>query len=283
MKVNVPSKILIWLLFAVIAVGLSIVGVFVSVYAYYNIITLEYSSTSTIYILSDNNVVNADDLTQQNTLYQELMSGTEIARDFTNFISTEAGLVQLRRNLGESVPWLLTHQFDPDKHFIIATHAPQSRVVIIEVLCDNPYDAATISNACIDILNELSVDLYRQNYVQVVQVAAPETIASSPERKVVVPIGFGSGLVLGVLIDFLIWRQWQKRRLEKYAPVIQRVVDRRRGKGNWSNPFSGQRGSNQNTGQENTIENGVVDEAISDQYMSNLSPENNDYPPAPHE
>jgi capsular polysaccharide biosynthesis protein len=103
------------------------------------------------------------------------------------------------------MPWLDDVKYNVDHHFITATNENQSRMIAIEVVTDNPYDAAIIANDCVDILDNLSMVVYGEDLVQVVEVAVPVLKPDFPERKLVVPLGFGFGFLVGILVVYLRW------------------------------------------------------------------------------
>jgi len=189
----------------------------------------EYSATSMVYITKQ-----ATAETSTSGIYQDLLANKEVATDFANFISSEAGFLKVREHLGAQLPWLERHRFDADDHFISATNEAQSRLIKIEVVCDNPYDAAIIANGCVDILDELSMSVYLADYVQTVQIAEPDPVPSFPERRMLLPMGLGIGFAIGFAIVLAIWAAGSGRSL--HAP------ERRGGGGGGRGGSGGDRG-----------------------------------------
>jgi capsular polysaccharide biosynthesis protein len=194
------------LLYIAVIVVLTVAGVFITIFLLGQFHLYEYTSTSMVYITELRNETES-----ATGVYQELLADKEIATDFSNFIMSEAGFAKVRDRLGGALPWVDEHVYAIDDDFITASNEAQSRLITIEVVCDNPYDAAVIANKCVDVLDELSLIVYAEDVVQVVQIAEPVTRPSFPDRKMLVPLGAGFGFFGGVVLVFLLWVFFGKR------------------------------------------------------------------------
>ena len=223
MKLNLPKKIIVWVGLVVVAGGMTIAGLFATAHIVSTYVTYEYTSNAMVYIARNQNMLL---VTEQGSVYQDLLSCKEVATDFARFISSEGGFYKLQERIGEELPWLKVHSYDLDKHFIEATNENQSRIINIAVKCDNPYDAARIANECVLILQELNNILFENNMIQVVKNAEAVTKPSFPDRKMIIPLGVGIGFVVGVGIDILLWfllLYRPRKKDEVFADIVEEL------------------------------------------------------------
>ncbi|MDR0886335.1 MAG: hypothetical protein LBN22_08285 [Clostridiales Family XIII bacterium] len=163
----------------------------------------KYTSTSMVYVAR--NVGDANLGGGLDGIYQELMANSEIASDFTTFITSEAAYDRLTENLGARVPWLSEHQYDAEHHFIEVTTETQSRLINMDVTTDNAKDSAKIANECTVLLQEFCSDVFGIDSVQIIKEASPKDHPSSPTPAFLMLVGLGGGFIIGIGICVLIW------------------------------------------------------------------------------
>ncbi len=169
-------------------IGLSLVGLFLSfIYTFY-LVTPQYSATTQILVSQRQpvEVIQSSDITTNLQLidtYKDIIKGPVILDDVRDELNLDVSHTELSKKVD-------------------VLNESDSQVFSLQVIDENPYDAATIANTTAERFQENVHEIMNVDNVTIISAAIADTNAVSPNKVQNLSIGlllagtFGVGLVL---------------------------------------------------------------------------------------
>ncbi|MGF7033002.1 capsular polysaccharide biosynthesis protein [Paenibacillus mucilaginosus] len=156
----------------------------------------EYEASASMYVLKSNK-------TPSNNLYQELLAGSSLVKDYKELIKSKTVLKQVKDQLERSQAWAAQMTVEELGQKLEISNKNDTHILVAAAKDTSPERAAVIANQVAVVFIEYSRQITVDESVQLIDAAEAADAPSQPKPLINMAVAAVVGVLVGLLAIFL--------------------------------------------------------------------------------